>query len=39
MKKILLNAVVLILALAICPAANSQKKADKKSSKKAAFKK
>lgn len=36
MKKILLNAVVLIFALAICQNADSQKKANKKSSKKAA---
>lgn len=36
MKKIILNAVVLILALAICPTANSQKRADKKADKKGA---
>lgn len=36
MKKILLHAVVLILALSICQNADSQKKANKKSSKKAA---
>jgi hypothetical protein len=36
MKKILLNAFLLILALAICQNADSQKKANKKSSKKAA---
>lgn len=33
MKKTLLNVFVLILALAVCPAANSQKKADKKAAK------
>jgi hypothetical protein len=33
MKKIFINAVVLMLALAICPAANSQKKANKKGAK------
>jgi hypothetical protein len=33
MKKTLLNVFVLLLALAICPAANSQKKGDKKAAK------
>lgn len=36
MKKILLNAVVLILALSVCQTADSQKRAGKRSSKKAA---